>query len=103
MTTKVPLAELTERMKRFRALMDAQAGGWQAAAILGRVNQFYFTGTVQDGMLLIPRDREATFWVRRSFERAQAESLFPDIRPMKSFRDAAQAAPLKCDVIHIET
>jgi Xaa-Pro aminopeptidase len=40
-------------------------------------------------------------WVRRSFERAGAESLFPDIRPMKSFRDAASPASA-LRVIHLE-
>jgi Xaa-Pro dipeptidase len=45
------------------------------------------------------------FWVRRSFERAGAESLFPDIRPMKSFRDAVPAVPPVAarQVIHLET
>jgi len=103
MTTKVPLSELTDRMSRFRARMDAENRGWQLAAILGRINQYYFTGTMQDASLLVPRDDEPTLWVRRSFERAREESLFPDIRPMKSFRDAAQAAPITREVIHMET
>jgi Xaa-Pro dipeptidase len=105
MTMKVPLSELTDRMKRFRARMDAENSNWELAAFFGRVNQYYFTGTMQDGMLLIPRDGEAVFWVRRSFERAGAESLFPDIRPMKSFRDAVPLVPAAAErqVIHLET
>jgi Xaa-Pro dipeptidase len=105
MTNKVPLAELTDRMKRFRARMDAEHPRWELAAFFGRVNQYYFTGTMQDGMLLVPRDGEAAFWVRRSFERAGTESLFPNIRPMKSFRDATPAAspaPAR-KIIHLET
>ena len=103
--TKVPLSELTDRMKRFRARMDAENPGWELAAIFGRVNQYYFTGTMQDGLLLVPRDGEAVFCVRRSFERAGAESLFPDIRPIKSFRDAVPAVPAAAarQVIHLET
>jgi Xaa-Pro dipeptidase len=103
MAPQVPLQELTDRLSRFRARMDAENPGWQLAAIFGRVNQYYFTGTMQDGVLLIPRDGEATLWVRRSFERARDESLFPAIRPMKSFRDAAQAALATCDLVHLET
>ena len=34
-------------------------------------------------MLLVPRDGEACLWVRRSYERAADESLFPAIRPMR--------------------
>lgn len=101
--TQVPLAELNERMRRFRACMDAGHRNWELVAIFGRVNQYYFTGTMQDGVLLIPRDGPAVFCVRRSFERARAESPFPDIRPMKSFRDAAPAAPGTREVIHIDT
>jgi Xaa-Pro dipeptidase len=90
-------------MKRFRARMDAENPNWELAAFFGRVNQYYFTGTMQDSMLLVPRDGEAVFWVRRSFERAGDESLFPDIRPMKSFRDAVSAVPTAArQVIHLE-
>ena len=92
-------------MKRFRARMDAENPNWELAAFFGRVNQYYFTGTMQDSVLLVPRDGDAAFWVRRSFERAGDESLFPAIRPMKSFRDAAAAMPAAAvrQVIHLET
>ena len=92
-------------MRRFRARMDAEHPHWELAAFFGRVNQYYFTGTMQDGLLLVPRDGEAVFRVRRSFERAGHESLFPDIRPMKSFRDTVSdgkpAPERRC--IHLET
>lgn len=88
-TPKVPSSELTDRMERFRKRMDVSNPGWGTAAIFGKVNQYYFTGTMQDGVLLIPGDGEAVFWVRRSYERAVFESQFPDIRPMRSYRDAA--------------
>jgi len=103
MMTPVPLTELNERMCRFRARMDADYPSWEMAALLGRVNQYYFTGTLQDGLLLVLREREPVFWVRRSFARARAESLFPDIRPMSSFREVAAAAPGTRAVVHIET
>jgi len=92
-------------MKRFRARMDAEPPDWELAAFFGRINQYYFTGTMQDGMLLVPRDGDPVFWVRRSFERARDESPFPDIRPMKSFRDAAAAGPATTTrkTIHLET
>lgn len=105
MTALVPLSELTSRMLRFRARMDAAHPNWELAALFGRVNQYYFTGTMQDGVLLVPRDRDAVFWVRRSFERAREESLFPDIRPMKSYRDATPGMSPGAvrRIIHLET
>ncbi len=101
--TKAPISELTDRMQRFRARMDAEHPNWELAAIFGRINQYYFTGTMQDAVLLIPRGGRAVFCVRRSYERACAESLFPDIRPMKGYRDAAPLAPGERAVIHVDT
>jgi len=86
---KVPLTELTSRMKRFRARMDKTRPGWEMAAITGKIPLYYFTGTMQDSLLLIPQDGDAVFWVRQSYERAVDESLFAHIRRMKSYRDIA--------------
>ena len=76
-------------MSRFRARMETACPDWEVAAIFGRINQFYFTGTMQEGMLLIPRREAAVFWVRRSYERAVEESVFSPLKPMSGFRDAA--------------
>ncbi|WP_292728451.1 Xaa-Pro peptidase family protein [Methanoculleus sp.] len=103
MERKTPATELRDRMERFRLRMDAENPSWEFAAIFGRVNQFYFTGTMQDGVILIPRGDEAVLWVRRSLERALDESLFPDIRPMKSFRDAACGMGACPATVHVET
>lgn len=102
---RVPQTELDERLRCFRARMDAEHPHWELAALFGRVNQYYFTGTMQDGLLLVPRAAPAVFWVRRSFERAREESLFSDIRPMQSYRDAAGAMSPRPTrrVIHLET
>ena len=82
--------------------MERDYPDWEMAAVFGRVNQFYFCGTMQDGLLLIPREADPVYWVRRSYERARAESLFPDIRPMQSFRDIAKAMGKIPDTCNIE-
>jgi Xaa-Pro dipeptidase len=89
MQTRVPLTELNSRISRFREKMDQSNPRWEITAIVSRINQYYFTGTMQDGVLLIPRHDEAVFWVRRSYERAVEESEFPLIRPMGTYRDPA--------------
>lgn len=101
--TKLPLTELDGRLKRFRAEMDTRCPDWEIAAILGRINLFYFTGTMQEGLLLIPRNGEAVFWVRRSYERALEESAFPQIRPMEGFRDAAGSIHPLPKTVYLET
>jgi Xaa-Pro aminopeptidase len=58
---------------------------------------------MQDGLVIVPRDREATYWVRRSLQRARDESEFGDIRPMGSFRDAAAALSQSPETVHLES
>jgi Xaa-Pro dipeptidase len=89
MVKKVPLEELNSRLSRFREEMDRSAPGWSIVAIFTKLNQYYFTGTMQDSVLFIPRDDEAVLWVRRSYERALEESEFPQIRPMLKYKDPA--------------
>jgi Xaa-Pro aminopeptidase len=103
MFKKVPSYELTNRLDRFRQIMDDQHPTWELAVIFSKINLFYLTGTMQEGMFLIPRVGEAVFWVRRSFERAVQESLFPIIKPMDGFRDAAALSQATPSAVHLET
>jgi len=101
--SQVPLSELQNRLIRFRIKMDIMNAGWEMAVIFSKINLYYFTGTMQDGMLLIPRNNEAVFWVRRSYERALDESLFPIIKPMESFRDASENFKKLPESVFLET
>jgi Xaa-Pro aminopeptidase len=103
MASRVPSAELENRMARFRARMEAACPEWEMVALFSKINHYYFTGTMQEGVLLIPRDDEAVYWVRKSYQRAMDESLFPDIREMGSFRDAAQVMGKLPATVYLET
>lgn len=103
MIKKVPLTELKNRMKNFKKRMDISNPEWEIAVIFSKINLYYFTGTMQDGMLLIPKNGEPTFWIRRSYERALDESLFSNIKPMNSFRDAAKSISELPDTVYLET
>ncbi len=100
---KVPLTELSSRMNRFHARMDRTQPGWELAAITGKIPLYYFTGTMQDGLLVIPRGADPVFWVRQSYERAVKESLFPDIRKMRSYRDIAADMGKLPSSVYLET
>jgi Xaa-Pro aminopeptidase len=102
MANKVPLSELNARMERFRAAMDEKAPDWEAALVISKINQYYFTGTMQEGLLFIPRDDAAVYFVRRSYERAVDESMFPALRQMDTYRDAAAALGMLPGTVHIE-
>ncbi len=103
MTEKVPLSELKSRMRCFRKQMDMSNPDWEMTVIFSKINLYYFTGTMQDGILIIPKNEEAKFWVRRSYERALDESLFSSIGPMNSFRDAAKSVSRLPDTVYLET
>lgn len=99
---KTPENELSRRMQVFRQLMDQQNPEWQMAIIFSKINLFYFTGTFSEGMLIVEREKEATFWVRRSYERAVSESEFRHIKPMNSYRDAAIDYPVVPETVYLE-
>lgn len=99
---RVPKAELDNRLAAFRRGMDAREPGWSMALINHKINMYYLTGTMQDGVLVVRPD-SATLWVRRSYERGRNESLFADIRPMRSFRTLGEAYPDMPQTVHLET
>ncbi|MBF0197966.1 MAG: aminopeptidase P family protein [Planctomycetes bacterium] len=55
--------------------------------IFDSTNLFYYTGTGQNGVLLVPAEGDSRFLVRRSLERAHLESPLDIITGMKSFRE----------------
>lgn len=103
MDSQVPEHELTERMKRFKNRMDMKNPDWELAVFFGNINLYYYTGTMQDSMLSVPRDGEPVLWVRKSFERALEESAFGNIQQMGSFRDAAKEYAHLPGQVYLET
>ena len=49
----VPAKELEQRLEKFRKLMDARHPDWEMAVISHKVAMYYFTGTMQEGALII--------------------------------------------------
>lgn len=98
---QVPARELETRLARLRAAMDAHDPAWQLILINHKINMYYLTGTMQDGVLAVTPD-SATLWVRRWYPRAAEESLFGDIRPMRSFRELAAAFPAVPETVYLE-
>jgi Xaa-Pro aminopeptidase len=103
MNLQTPISELNSRMNRFRQLMDIKNPDWKIAVIFSRINLLYCTGSMPEGLLMIERDKEANFWVRRSYERTLDESLFANIKPMDGFRDVAVGFSKLPDTVYLET
>jgi len=72
--------------------MTSRFPRWDSAIIMESVNQYYFTGTIQDGVVIIQRDGKLIYGVRRSMERARAESPLPEkeLAAIATYRDLAQ-------------
>ena len=95
MEAKVTKLELETRIARLCTALTKRNPEWDNALIINRINQYYFTGTMQDGLLIIKRNGTAQLFVRRSMNRAIDESPLVDsqictIYPMESYRDAAK-------------
>ncbi len=56
------------------------------ALIVQRADLFYFTGTVQQGHLYVPREGAPIYLVNKSYERARNESPLERVMPLASLR-----------------
>jgi Xaa-Pro aminopeptidase len=87
---ELALQELEQRRAGFIALMDSHFPDWDTAVILENTNQYYFTGTMQNGILLIRKDGQYLYGVRRSYDGARAESPLAEIVPITRYRDLVE-------------
>jgi Xaa-Pro dipeptidase len=79
-----PESEISDRISRFQKILQREE--IKAAVIVQLIDRFYFSGTIQDGVLIIPAEGDSRYLCRRSVERARAESPL-QIVPFKSFKE----------------
>jgi Xaa-Pro aminopeptidase len=78
----VPPGEIFHRISRLqRELTAIRLSG---TMILDGVNMFYYTGTIQNGVLFVPAEGEPALFVRRSFERAEKETPLKTLARLRS-------------------
>ena len=68
-----PESEISDRISRFQTLLREKE--IKAAILLQLIDRFYFSGTIQDGVLIIPADGDPRYLCRRSVERAKKERV----------------------------
>jgi Xaa-Pro aminopeptidase len=61
--------------------------GWEIAVFFHRLDNFYFTGTLQNGVYIVPREDNSLFFVRRNFDRAKIECPLNHIYQIENFGD----------------
>jgi Xaa-Pro aminopeptidase len=95
--------ELLDRIQKLHSHLLSQNSDWDAAIVVDKVSQFYYTDTVQNGLFFLLRDGSYAYFVRKSFERAQSESPLDNIYPMHSYKDAfAQLGKIECGYLETE-
>jgi len=72
-----PLSELQARLAGLQLAL--QRADLDAAIVVQNADLYYYAGTVQQAYLYVPAAGEATLFVRKSEERARAESALPAI------------------------
>jgi len=77
-----PAEELGRRIVKLQERMAAML--WDAAIIILVADLFYFSGTAQDGALVVPRSGDPVLLIRKSLTRARQESRLPVIKPLRS-------------------
>jgi Xaa-Pro dipeptidase len=80
-----PASELITRYQKLQKLM--QRDGLDAVLILQNADLFYFTGTIQQGLLYVPAAGEPLYMVRKDSGRARMECGLKEIVPFKSPKD----------------
>jgi Xaa-Pro dipeptidase len=81
-----PRSELDSRIARLQQKL-AEAKDAEAVFLFQGADLFYFSGTVQDAWLVIAREGPPLMLVRRSVERARAESALEHILPLGNPRE----------------
>ena len=79
----VPAQEISQRVARLQHRL--QEGPVDGALILDPLNMYYYSGTMQQGVLFVPAEGEPVFLVRRSYERARLETSLQRVLPLKGF------------------
>ncbi len=103
LTGRASKERLENRIERLTKTLSGLPGGFDTALIVGRINQYYLTGTMQDGVLALRSDGSYRFYVRKSHERAVMESPLDCIVKMASYRDMLSGLPEDLGRTYIDT
>ncbi len=86
MSLRVPSEEIRDRIERLRQRMEEK--GIEGALIFQNVDLFYFSGTMQEGVLFLSLTEELLF-IRRFLPRAEEETPLERVLPLRSLREIA--------------
>lgn len=101
--TKLELKHKYEnRINNLISMLREADQPFDTAFIVNKVNQYYYTGTMQDGVLVVRQDGLVLFYVRKSFYRAREECPLDCVKQMRSYRDMLADLPKELGHVWLE-
>jgi len=97
----IKVEEFIKRDRRFRENLDRSDADWSVALFFDSIDLFYFTGTLQNGVYIVPKDDQSRLFVKRSYDRARIETPIEEVYPIKSFKDIKEYVNLRPITAHI--
>jgi Xaa-Pro aminopeptidase len=86
---RMPRAELEARWARCRKLMATHCPGASGLLAFSRVNLYWLTGALANGLFWLPLEGEPVLLSRKGIERARLESPLELILPFRSYSQLA--------------
>ncbi len=87
------ISEIRERIERLKKVLERKAV--DVAVITQNVSLYYFTGTLQSGVLIVPVDDKPYLFIKRDFDRAKIESPLKNIFKISGTKDIKTHLPLE--------
>ena len=81
----VPAVEIELRLQGIQEMMVQD--GFDGAFLFQNMDRFYFSGTMQPGILFLQPREEPILFIRKNIDRAREESSLEKIVPLTSLRD----------------
>lgn len=100
--TKISSDEISDRINNLQ--VELRKHTISAALVTQNVDIFYYTGTMQNGLLYVPQSGEAVFYVKKSVARAVEESSV-EVEPLGRLRTLGERIQTrfgKPDVLGLE-
>ncbi|MBU1001170.1 MAG: Xaa-Pro peptidase family protein [Proteobacteria bacterium] len=83
----IPREELELRWARCRAMLETHAPEADGLLAFSRVNLYYLTGHLANGLFWLPKNGEPVLLCRKGIERARLESSVTHIAEYRSYKD----------------
>jgi len=83
-----PLEELRRRVQNLQLGLEQES--LDGALLTENMDLFYFTGSMQQGFLFVPVDKEPLYMVKRNFNRAREESNWENILPLNNLKQLSE-------------